>query len=313
LPAAAGFAARTRQESRCLPKAELREDDGEKEWLQEHTGRLASMGIKPIFLGDDIYAAQPLVELVDSLDARYIFVAKDDSHKTLVEYVSKRTPEELTVTMKADMPGVTRHRTITWMNDVPINAGKSKGMNKEDDDYAGAARVNYVKATDRLKTRDGLPVRDKNGAEVVSVRSFVTNIEITAKNANKIIDCGAGRWEIENRFFNNLKNQGYNLGHRYAHGKLTMQTLCSTMTILSFAMQTAAKLLIKRFRSILNRYGGCRLDIQWRVLITADGIDRYIELCLSYFPGWLEVMEARLAEARRQRDSLRQAEESLPG
>lgn len=46
---------------------------------------------------------------------------------------------------------------------------------------------------------------------------FITDMEITKKNAGTIVSTGRKRWKIENKGFNDEKNHGYGLGHAYSY------------------------------------------------------------------------------------------------
>jgi hypothetical protein len=230
-----------------------------------------------------------------ALDARYIFVAKEDSHKHMFRTARKSGMSELSKTTKLGK-GVRLHRHILFANDVPLNGKKpAPGMNGSD----GATKTNLVIMAETWTNPSGIQLLDKEGNPRNRTRSFITNIAIDSENAEKIADHGTSRWEIENRLFNNLKNRGHNLGHKYAHGKLTMQSMCSSMIVLSFAIQTAAKLMIRRFRESVDRYGKGKLDIQRMVLLVAGILSRYMEVCQSYFPGWTELMGRIIGESRR--------------
>ncbi len=42
---------------------------------------------------------------------------------------------------------------------------------------------------------------------------FITDIEISKKNVEEIVEAGRSRWKIENEGFNNQKNVNYDLEH----------------------------------------------------------------------------------------------------
>lgn len=69
----------------------------------------------------------------------------------------------------------------------------------------------YIIKTDITKTDTQ---KDKPPAEERFVH--VTDIEVTSKNAKAISDYGRLRWKIENEGFNEQKNSGYKLSHKYS-------------------------------------------------------------------------------------------------
>ena len=53
----------------------------------------------------------------------------------------------------------------------------------------------------------------KKGEEVTTKFAWITNFEITAKNAEKLVRAGRRRWKIENQGFNRQKNWQGDIGH----------------------------------------------------------------------------------------------------
>ena len=49
--------------------------------------------------------------------------------------------------------------------------------------------------------------------------SWVSDLEITETNVEKLIRGARSRWKIENEGFNTLRNHGYHLEHNFGHGK----------------------------------------------------------------------------------------------
>ena len=63
----------------CEPKAAYR-------WFEKNARRYASL--RPIYLGDDLYAKQPMCERVIDAGADFVFRVKTDDHKTLFDYLA---------------------------------------------------------------------------------------------------------------------------------------------------------------------------------------------------------------------------------
>jgi hypothetical protein len=182
-----------------------------KRWLKEHGGRLGEL--RPVYLGDDLFACQPLAEAVLSSGGDFVFVCKEDSHKTLYEYVRGAEMQTRAVTEKRGGRRLTYH--YRWMEDVPLRDGKD------------ALRVNWI----AVRITDGKGKTTYDGA-------FVTSLPVTKENAAEIAACGRARWKVENESFNVLKNNGYHLEHNFGHGKKYLAMLLAAMNMLAFAFHT---------------------------------------------------------------------------
>ena len=55
-----------------------------KRWLAAHAGRL--MDLRPIYLGDDLFACQPIADAVTAAGGDFLFTAKPASHKVLYDF-----------------------------------------------------------------------------------------------------------------------------------------------------------------------------------------------------------------------------------
>ena len=82
--------------------------------------------------------------------------------------------------------------------------------------------------------------------------SWVTDIEITTGNVDKIVRGGRARWKIENETFNTLKNQGYHLEHNYGHGEENLATVFGALTFLAFLVDQMQALGCPLFNEAQN-------------------------------------------------------------
>ena len=57
-----------------------------KRWFDNHHARIAPL--RPIYLGDDLFACQPVAKLVTDAGADFIFTAKATSHKALYDFIA---------------------------------------------------------------------------------------------------------------------------------------------------------------------------------------------------------------------------------
>ena len=82
--------------------------------------------------------------------------------------------------------------------------------------------------------------------------SWITDIEITTGNVDKIVRGGRARWKIENETFNTLKNQGYHLEHNYRHGAENLATVFGVLTFLAFLVDQIQALGCPLFKEAQN-------------------------------------------------------------
>jgi hypothetical protein len=182
-----------------------------KRWLAAHGKRVKPL--RPVFLGDDLFACQPICELIVADDYDFLFTAKPDSHKALYDFMAGAEIEETSVTRKEGGKKLTlRHR---WFKGAPLREGND------------AMAVNWVGLT--LFDAKGKPTYD--GA-------FVTSLKVSRENVADIAACARARWKIENESFNVIKNNGYHLEHNFGHGKQHLAMIFAALNLLAFAIHS---------------------------------------------------------------------------
>lgn len=221
-----------------LPPEFVRPQDGAaKQDCEPMAARrwLARVGIgyawlKPVYLGDDLYAHQPMCEAIQAAGGSFVLVCKPSSHKTLNEYLTGVDLDSLTMTMgRGTDKRIHRYR---WMNEVPLRDGKD------------ALLVNWLEV--EIAKPDG---------KVTYRSSFVTDLPVTRDTVAELAACGRARWKIENETFNVLKTGGYNLEHNFGHGKDTLASLLVVLNLLAFAMHNACDLSESRWQKARERLG----------------------------------------------------------
>jgi hypothetical protein len=180
-------------------------------------------GQKILFLCDDLYAKDPMVKLIESMgNANFIITCKDESHKTLIQYLNGIEPQRLNTSTK--LPGSMREEvSYRWYEGIPI---------RDSDD---AKLVNYVTAS--------FVTYKKGKARETQHFAFITDLDITEENVAEIVKCGRARWKIENKTFNIIKNHGYNFEHNYGHGKETLAKVIITIILLTYNLDVLCELL----------------------------------------------------------------------
>ena len=136
--------------------------------------------------GDALYAAETIMKMCR--DWKYILTQKATRQKVLAEsyewIASGGGAETLTGIGKEGGNG-------EYINHVEETAGKEE----EADMY----RYQYE--------------TEEDGEKEIHEFQWITNIELTKKNLEEMIEAGRGRWKIENEGFNNQKNGIYDIEH----------------------------------------------------------------------------------------------------
>ena len=200
------------------------ERNAAKRWLATHGGRIKDL--RPIYLGDDLFACQPVAEAIQGAGGDFLLTAKPSSHKALYDFMDGAAVEEHTVKQKAGSKRLTyRYR---WFEQAPLRDGQD------------AMLVNWV----------GITITDAKG-RVTYDNALVTSLPVTEGTVAEIVACARARWKVENEGFNVLKSNGYHLEHNFGHGKQNLampgeplgSTLFAAMNLLAFAVHTVCDCL----------------------------------------------------------------------
>ena len=231
-----------------------------RRWLERHAARHARLD--PVYLGDDLYAHQPICAAVKAAKGHFLFVCKPDSHPTLMEYLTGIALAERRDRRKRGREWfVYRYR---WLCDVPLRDG------------ADAMTVNW------------LSIEITNAAGKITYRnSFVTDLPVDRDSVAELAACGRARWKIENESFNTLKTKGYNLEHNFGHGHDNLSAVLATLNLLAFAFHTVAELAEDLWRRAAQAQGR-----RTRFFEALRSITVFL-----LFPSWTDLLET-LAFAR---------------
>lgn len=205
------------------------EQNAAKRWIKNHK-KFSSFNVT--ILGDDLYTKQPICEELLGNGFNFILVCKEESHKTLYEWIVGIT-EEIRI---EKVTGVRKIKKETWVyryvNDVPIRDGE------------GALNVNWCE----------ISILNEAGKKIYR-NAFVTNHKITAENVETITAYGRARWKVENENNNTLKNQGYHLEHNFGHGKTHLASLLAVLNILAFGFHTLLEIMDQSYRGVREKIG----------------------------------------------------------
>ena len=198
------------------------ERNAAKRWLVAHGARMQEL--RPVYLGDDLFACQPICEAVLAGGGDFLFTAKPDSHKALYDFMQGAELEELRVVRKDGAKKLTfRYR---WFCAAPLRSFDNRSGGKD------ALNVNWI----------GLTIADARG-KVTYQNAFVTSLPVARGTVAEIAACARARWKIENESFNILKNNGYHLEHNFGHGKQNLAMTFAAMNLLAFAFHTVCDCL----------------------------------------------------------------------
>jgi hypothetical protein len=199
-----------------------------KRWL-ERIGPSCSK-LNPIYLGDDLFAKEPVCRDILQQGGNFLFTCKDSSHKTLAEFRKGIVPSNITeIKGRSDQK---REYCYSWIESLPIKDGKD------------ALNVNWIEIT--IKTIKG---------KITYNSSYITNIVPTKDNIIELVAAARTRWKIENETFNVLKNNGYHLEHNFGHGRKTLSSILVVFNLLAFAMHNACDLLEKPWQAARDHIG----------------------------------------------------------
>lgn len=144
----------------------------------------------PICLqGDALYAAEPIMKICREKKWKYILTQKESRQKILAEIYD-------------------------WIRDGG-GAQTVKNIGKES---GNGEYVNHVEETAGKKECANMyqycyKTVTEDGEEEEHRFQWITNILLTNRNLEEMIEAGRGRWKIENEGFNNQKNGIYNIEH----------------------------------------------------------------------------------------------------
>lgn len=166
--------------------------------------------LKLIVVEDALAANAPHIELLQSLNMRFILGVKPGDHAALFEKVeehaSQHSVDEYTL---VEEEGVT-HR-FRWVNGLSLNQQHPE------------CQINFLEYWE-----------ERNG----KTRHFtwITDFTLSTDNVFTIMRGGRARWKIENETFNTLKNQDYHFEHNFGHGHKNLATNFSMLMMLAFAI-----------------------------------------------------------------------------
>ena len=199
-----------------------------KRWLAKHGPVFAQY--RPVYLGDDLFACQPIASEIQASGGNFILTCKPSSHKTISEYIDGAEIETHSNTIRKR--GKRTTYVYKWINEIPIR------------DTKDALIINWFSVE---------IINDKNKRAYYN--SYITDIVVNVDVVAELAECARARWKIENETFNVLKTGGYNLEHNFGHGKKTLANILVVLNLLAFSFHTAAYLADLAWRRAITVCG----------------------------------------------------------
>ena len=205
---------------------------------------------------DSLAANGPHLELLHELDLGYLIGVKEGDPEALLAGVrTKLQAGEGTEFSSTDAHGI--EPGYRFVNDLPLNHTHPQ------------LRVNFLEYWE-------------NKGESQLQLSWITDIELSQDNVERIMRGGRARWKIENETFNTLKNQGYNLEHNYGHGQQHLATVLGFLMMLAFLVDQVQELSCRLWQAARAHFRS-RTSLWERLRVLFTGF---------YIPDWKTLWEA---------------------
>ena len=177
---------------------------------------------------DSLSANGPHIKLLKELNIGYIISVKPEGQDSLFLEVKNRVLqgqcEEFEVLGEDKIL-----RGYRWINEIPLNKSHPDLL------------VNFL---DYWEIREG---KEFNF-------SWITEINLTARNVHLVMKGGRSRWHIENQTFNTLKNQDYEFEHNYGHGEQHLATVLAMLMMLAFLIDQVQEYGCAFFQAARQRF-----------------------------------------------------------
>lgn len=209
-------------------------------------------------LGDGLYGVEPLMQLCRENGWKYLFNLKEGTQKNITKDYKDLDGDIRHITGKI----CSEKGTGAFYNGVESITGKTEVFN--------VFEYSYEK---------------QEGAEMKCVCFlWVTNIEVTKDNLEKLILAGRGRWKIENEGFNSQKNGIYKIGHLNSRDATAMKNHYLLTQIADILMQLylACNKLVKVINQSIKNTSSRLLESFRRQPITDEDVSHISRYTTMY-------------------------------
>lgn len=201
-----------------------------KRWVEQQAEHYAPRNA--ILLGDDLYANQPLCQIILDHQLHFLFVCKPDSHQALYQALEQR-PVDTTLTERHWNGKHGERWVYRLVNEVPLRADEE------------ALSVNWLE----------LHITHADTGVSLYHNSWVTDLTVTRNKVVELADCGRARWKVENEGNNVLKTKGYHLEHNFGHANQYLALTLLTLNLLAFLLHTVSDLADTTYQLIRKKLG----------------------------------------------------------
>ena len=177
-----------------------------KQDIESKAFKRLSVDIKKAFprlpimlLLDGLYPNKPVLDICRKNNWKYNIVLKDNSLKTVQEELQ-------------DMILSKEYFIYNDVNTISTYNYSSKYLAFKDVKY----KDHHFKVLESIVTKTHINTKEKEINRFV----HITNVEVNKTSVSKVSRAGRMRWKIENEGFNNQKNGGYNLEHKFSRTNL---------------------------------------------------------------------------------------------
>lgn len=196
--------------------------------------------LKLVLLGDGLYSNGPIIEEAKKHKLSFIFVATETRNKSMFELLKDETEEfeekikEEQKTIKAKgHPKRTEVHHYRWYNKLVSISENSKQL------------VKFFEFT----------IYDKDTKKELFHNTWVTDLDITKDNIERLVASGRGRWKIENNQFLTTKKGGYELEHNYGHGSENLSFNFYLLNVFAFLVHQVLHLTYENFNKMKKKSG----------------------------------------------------------
>ena len=203
--------------------------------------------LKICILGDSLYAAQSIMGICRNNNWKYILNCKSGSQKNIItdyEYIKSG------------------------------DCASYRILKYKDDEEGIASYVNHVEdVTDKVEIFNVFEYEHNNDKKSLKF-VWVTNIEVSDTNIEKMIKAGRSRWKIENEGFNNQKHGLYKIEHLNSKNSNAMKNHYLLIQIADILMQLyiATNELIKKINQSIKNTSSMILESFRRQTVTVEDV-----------------------------------------
>jgi len=218
--------------------------------------------LKICLLLDSLYAAYPVIDMLEGFGWKYITTFKEGSMPERYDEflrLKKLCPENEIETLKDKAS-----QKYSWVNDIGCRD----------------------RSFDVLKLCES---KIDKGKTVNTKFVWMTNFKVNRQDVFKIAKGGRLRWKIENEGFNIQKNRGFNLEHLYSQNETSMKNfylLLQIAYIISQLMEKGSLLankIQKEFGSVTGLFEELLENLRTK-FISSNFSNKPIQIRLSSFP-----------------------------